>query len=88
MGLAKQLDEGIVRRIVREETTDLRRDVAELKEDIGHLGVKFEAFDHKMDAIAELITTTVQTRTDVTTLKDRIERLETDVRILKIKPSH
>jgi len=71
-----------VRHVVREELrgsaeiANLKTDVAEMKMDVRDLGIKFEHFDAKMDAIAELVTTTVKTRSEVASLRPRVEALE------------
>jgi hypothetical protein len=84
-----ELTEPQLRIIIREEISDseligsIAADVANLKVGFRSLEVKFEDFGHKMDAIAELVTTTVQTRNDTVTLKDRVEILETDMSIVK-----
>lgn len=86
------LTTGDVRVIVREETQDMREDIGQLKQDVSELkhgvtelGVKFEDFDGKLDAIAELVTTTVETRRDVRSLNERVGRLEQDVAVLKVQ---
>lgn len=96
MGLTQQ-DKSLVRTIVREETADLRQDVKGLrtgvtgvneklggiKHDIMRLGVLYENFDHKMDAIAELVTTTVKTKNDVDRHDREIKDLQLDMAVVK-----
>ena len=63
----------------------LKTEVVLLKEEVSSLGVQFEAFDHKMDAIAELVTTTVATRKAGITNTQRIEVLEQAVSVMRAK---
>jgi predicted RNase H-like nuclease (RuvC/YqgF family) len=65
------------------DVAELKTDVAELKTDVGQLktnvrelGVQFEDFGNKLDAIAELVTTTVKTRREVDVLGPRVTALE------------
>ncbi|HVQ43684.1 MAG TPA: hypothetical protein VMT30_01835 [Candidatus Saccharimonadia bacterium] len=72
-----------VRVIVREEISGVEAKVGGLETDVRDLGVKFEHFDAKMDAIAELVTTTVQTRREVSDLGPHVEILESQGAIQK-----
>lgn len=82
------------RTIVKEELAasddiiTLKSDVAQLKTEVTSLGVQFEAFDSKLDAIVELIRTTVETRSDVRSLKERVDSIESDIHVLKAAVRH
>lgn len=68
---------------MKAEISGVKAEMTEMKTGIRDLRVQFEHFDHKIDTIAELVTTTVRTRNEVTDLTGRVDRLEMDVSMLK-----
>ena len=69
--------------VLKSDVGGLKSDVGSLKSEVRDLAVKFEHFDAKMDVIAELVTTTVQTRREVSDLGPRVEALESLAEVQK-----
>lgn len=68
---------------LKTDVSVLKTDVSELKTGVKSLHVMFEAFDHKMDAIAELVSTTIETRKGERELQERMTVVEADIALLK-----
>jgi hypothetical protein len=69
-------DEQQVRAIVREETADLRQDVGILKIEVRRNSVLLEDLDHKISAIAENVSTSMQNSMRINNLDERLVVVE------------
>ncbi len=69
-------DKKEVREIVREETADLRQDVGLLKIEVRRNSVLLEDLDHKISAIAENVSTSMQNSMRINNLDERLVVVE------------
>lgn len=65
-------DEHRVRVIIKEETADLRKDVAQLKVDVRSIFILLEDVDHKISAIAENVSAAMQNSMRINDIDQRL----------------